>query len=260
MNFTWVAEDYCQNSQFQYEHAHHALERYSFNGHETVLDVGCGDGKITAEIAKKVLSGSVLGIDSSTHMIHFAQSVFGTKQANLTFDRCRAEEIVYQKQFDLITSFACLHWVKDQIKFLVGAKNSLKDTGKILITLYPKYPDIWDSIEETVKNPVWADFFVGYENPHVSYTTKIYRDLCEQAGLSISFLEEFMPVAYFKTKEEMEAFLKSWLPHTDQVHPHLRSKFISSIGDNFITKALKASNGLLGMPFRRIDAILTKKT
>ncbi len=259
MNFTWVAADYCQNSQFQYEHAQQALRHYLFKGNETVLDVGCGDGKITAEIAKKVSLGSVLGIDSSSHMIHFAQTKFGTKQNNLNFDRCRAEEITHQNKFDLITSFACLHWVKNQMKFLEGSKNALKDRGKILITLYPKHPDIWNSIEETAENQMWKDFFVGYENQHVSYDINTYRYLCRQAGLCVDFLEETVPIAYFKTKSEMEDFLKSWLPYTDQIHPYLRRKFINSIGDNFIVKALKSSDGLIGMPFRRINAVLTKK-
>lgn len=260
MNFTWVAEDYFQNSQFQYDHAQRALSQYQFQSDETVLDVGCGDGKITAEIANKAPNGHVVGIDSSEHMIKFANSEFGSKSDNLEFLVARAESFSYTNKFDLIVSFACLHWVKDQLSFLNAANNALKNNGKIILTLYPKHPYIWDSIEETISLPAWKEYFVGYKNPHISYDIDIYRNLCEQANLNIQYLKEEMPIANFKTVEGMEDFLKSWLPHTDQVHPYLRTKFISNIGNIFLKKiSYKKSDTLIGMPFRRLDALLSKK-
>ncbi len=172
MNFTWVAENYSQNSQFQYEHARQALSRFQFKGNETVLDVGCGDGKITADIATKVISGHVLGIDSSASMIKFASSEFH-KLKNLQFSVCRAEDIPYEDDFDIIVSFACLHWVKDQLSFLVNAKKALKIGGAIHITLYPKHPDIWGSIDKTIKDASWHEYFINYKNPHISYDLSI---------------------------------------------------------------------------------------
>lgn len=260
MNFTWVAEDYFQNSQFQYDHAQHALSQFQFLGDETVLDVGCGDGKITAEIANKVPNGYVVGIDSSDHMIKFANSEFGSKIDNLKFLVDRAESFSYTDKFDLIVSFACLHWVKDQISFLNAANNALKSNGKIILTLYPKHQYIWDSIEETISLPVWKEYFVGYKNPHISYDIDIYRNLCKQANLNIQYLKEEVPIAYFRTVESMEDFLKSWLPHTDQVHPYLRDKFISNISKIFLKKiSYNEGDTLIGMPFRRLDATLSKR-
>jgi trans-aconitate 2-methyltransferase len=49
------------------------LEKLWFTGNERVLDIGCGDGKITVEIAKSVPRGRVTGIDSSPEMIRFAR-------------------------------------------------------------------------------------------------------------------------------------------------------------------------------------------
>ncbi len=260
MNFTWVAEDYFQNSQFQYDHAQRALSQYKFLGNETVLDVGCGDGKITAEIANKIPNGRVIGIDSSEHMIKFANSEFGSKSVNLKFLVGKAESFSYTSEFDLIVSFACLHWVKDQLSFLHAANNALKNDGKIVLTLYPKHPYIWDSIEEAISLPTWKEYFIGYKNPHISYDINIYRNLCEQAKLNIQYLKEEVPIANFKTVEGMEDFLKSWLPHTDQVHPYLRAKFISDIGRIFLKKiSYKENDEIIGMPFRRLDVILSKQ-
>lgn len=260
MNFTWNAEDYFHNSTFQYEHAQQALSRYNFTGIESVLDVGCGDGKITAEIADNLKNGFVLGVDSSESMIRFANEEFARTRNNLKFNVCFAEKLPYLNQFDLIISFACLHWVKDQAAFLLGAKNAIKENGKIVITLYPKHPYIWESIDETTNSPIWNGFFQGYENPHISYNEDIYKKLATNANLNIEHLEEQIPIAYFDSKNEMEAFLRSWLPHTDQVHPQLRNKFITDIGNTFMKKSSSINENRIGMPFRRLDVILSKKS
>ncbi|SRR5579883_2204006 len=258
MQFTWVAEDYYQNSQFQFDHAEAALSKYHFSGNEHVLDVGCGDGKITAIISTLVPNGKVIGIDSSQQMIDFAREEFGNKYKNLFFSVCRAENISFENSFDLIVSFACLHWVEDQLAFLLGAKRALKTNGKIIITLYPKHPAIWESIEETTLHPSWSRYFEGYSNPHISYNLELYRSLVKQSGLTIISLEEQIPIANFPTRKDAEAFLRSWLPHADQIHPHLRDKFISDIISRFIEKIEISPNGIIGMPFRRLDAILGK--
>jgi trans-aconitate 2-methyltransferase len=56
--------------------AEEALSRIRIKGNERVLDIGCGDGKITAHIASLLPQGSVVGIDNSIEMISFSQSKF----------------------------------------------------------------------------------------------------------------------------------------------------------------------------------------
>jgi trans-aconitate methyltransferase len=67
--YNWNAEEYEQHSQAQTKWARELLEKLDLEGSEDVLDVGRGDGRITAEIARLVLDGSVVGIDSSNSMI-----------------------------------------------------------------------------------------------------------------------------------------------------------------------------------------------
>ena len=61
--------------------------KLALKGNERVFDIGCGDGKVTAEIAKQLPNGSVLGIDKSEEMIRFAQENFPSKKYNnLSFE------------------------------------------------------------------------------------------------------------------------------------------------------------------------------
>src|SRR3989338_7098077 len=82
----WDAQYYKQHSDCQFTRGVSLLEKLDLKGAEHVLDVGCGDGRITAEIAKRVPNGSVLGIDASAGMIEEAKKNFGSVK-NLSFQQ-----------------------------------------------------------------------------------------------------------------------------------------------------------------------------
>ena len=96
----------------------------NLRGDEHILDVGCGDGKVTAEIARAVPRGSVLGVDASAEMIAFAQKTFPpSKISNLKFQICDARKIGVLTGEALIWFFPTprLHWVDDHEAILRGA-------------------------------------------------------------------------------------------------------------------------------------------
>lgn len=71
--YRWNAQDYAQNSQAQQQWANELIALLRLTGSETVLDLGCGDGKVAAELARIVNRGAVVGIDNSAAMIALAQ-------------------------------------------------------------------------------------------------------------------------------------------------------------------------------------------
>ena len=70
--FTWNSADYHKSSQPQQQWAKELIAKLRLSGNEVVLDIGCGDGKVTAEIARNLSGGNVTGVDSSPEMIRFA--------------------------------------------------------------------------------------------------------------------------------------------------------------------------------------------
>ena len=73
----WNAAEYERVSGLQAAMAEEVLALLDLEGSERVLDVGCGQGKITAEIAARLPRGAILGVDSPHEMIAFASSHFG---------------------------------------------------------------------------------------------------------------------------------------------------------------------------------------
>ncbi|MFQ5544179.1 MAG: class I SAM-dependent methyltransferase, partial [Nitrospiria bacterium] len=83
-NYHWNAEDYAKHASAQQSWARELIAKLKLHGHENVLDIGCGDGKITAEIAAALPNGSVVGIDSADSMIKLARKAYArNKYPNL---------------------------------------------------------------------------------------------------------------------------------------------------------------------------------
>lgn len=71
--YSWNSDDYRKHSSVQYEWAQELIKKLGLTGEESVLDIGCGDGKVTALLSSRLRNGKVKGIDSSPDMITLAQ-------------------------------------------------------------------------------------------------------------------------------------------------------------------------------------------
>ena len=101
-------------------------------GHERMLDLGCGDGTITREIADLVPDGQVLGIDASKGMIATA---LAKERKNLRFVLMDINDLAFSAEFDVVFSNATLHWVKDHRRLYQNVANALRDGGPLRFNL-----------------------------------------------------------------------------------------------------------------------------
>jgi trans-aconitate methyltransferase len=208
----WNAGDYSRQSTLQQVMAAEQLGRLTLEGAEQVLDVGCGDGKITAEIAARVPRGLVLGVDPSRDMIAFASSHFGPPaHPNLRFEVADVRSLPYHDQFDLVVSFNVLHWVPEQGLALRCLRASLRQTGRALLRLVPAGPRpcLEDVIEEVRQGPRWAGHFPGFRKPFVHPTPEQYRALAEQSGFRVLRIGVEDKAWDFRTREAFVAFCRA---------------------------------------------------
>ena len=71
----WDGKQYLNNSELQYQWATSYIQKLQLRGQEKILDIGCGDGRVTAIIAQSLTNGFVLGIDASESMLQVAQDL-----------------------------------------------------------------------------------------------------------------------------------------------------------------------------------------
>ena len=101
----WDATDYRANSRAQLALAQEFLDRIAIPADARVLDIGCGDGKVTALIR----AASVTGCDRSPEMVALA----AREHPECTFVVADVRELPFDAEFDVAVSFTALHWVVD---------------------------------------------------------------------------------------------------------------------------------------------------
>lgn len=164
----WNPEDYAQNSDAQLKWARELRAKLDLQGNESVLDVGCGDGKITADFAVASPMGKVVGVDSSHQMIDYATRTYANPQyPNLSFACKDARFLDFENEFDLVFSNATLHWVDNHQAFLQGASRALHSGGRLIVSCGGKgnAVDVLQVFAEVVAKTPWSDRFDDFYNP-----------------------------------------------------------------------------------------------
>ncbi len=255
--YTWNAEDYKQHSKNQQKWARELIARLKLKGAEHILDIGCGDGKVTAEIASYVPSGSVVGIDNSASMIGLAKKNFPTGQhPNLSFILMDAASLTFHEQFDIVFSNASLHWVKNQKVTLEGMYRSLKPKGRVFLEMGGKgnADAVLSVLRDLVKNQKWAQFFSGFQLPYGFQGSREYTQWLRESG--------FEPVRVELVPKDMEHdgisglagwIRTTWMPFTERIPGDQRNQFISELASAYIKQVPLDTKGKAHVAMVRLE-------
>ncbi len=256
-NYNWNAADYEQHSQAQQLWARELIGKLALTGVETVLDLGCGDGKVTAELATCVSQGSVLGVDSSDAMIQLANQRYPvTQYPNLSFVQMDARQLDFIQYFDVVFSNAALHWVKDHRPVIEGIYRSLKPGGRILLQMGGKgnAEEILSVLEQVQSEPKWHPYFEHFEFPYGFYGTDEYNALLQASGFNIKRLQLIPKDMQHTGQQGLEGWIRTtWLPYTAAIPNALRDAFISAIASRYLERVPLDVDGIAHVAMVRIE-------
>lgn len=255
----WEPEIYLKTSDTRVKIAFEVMNGcgYSFSGKEKILDIGCGNGFVTAAIARKVPDGSVIGLDSSRSMIEAAKVKFAG--ANLSFIHRDARKLEFDNEFDLITSFACLHWISDQVAVLKGIEKSLKQNGQAILMYYPKSDILWVALDILMRKKKWRKYFSGFVDTYCFFDASDYSGFVGETNLNIVTIKSISVKFPNHTREEFEKVLSSCLPHMGVLPKGERHAFISELSGQVM--GLFEEYGIKDFeswPYPRVDVHLRK--
>ncbi|MDR3703406.1 MAG: methyltransferase domain-containing protein [Candidatus Sulfopaludibacter sp.] len=125
----WNAEQYQAGYSFVWQYGRDLLGLLAPRTGERILDIGCGTGQLTAEIAAS--GAEVTGIDSSPAMIEQARR----NAPALRFEVRDVCHMPYQAEFDAIFSNAVLHWVPQADDAAASMARALKPGGRVAIEM-----------------------------------------------------------------------------------------------------------------------------
>lgn len=245
--YSWNAKDYERNSEAQQKWARELIAHLNLTGVEDILDLGCGDGKVTAEIAGLVANGSVVGVDNSRQMIELAKEKYSPNQhPNLSFQVMDASDLLFEDCFDVAFSNAVLHWVKNHQPVIDGLYKSLRARGKILLRMGGKgdAEGIISIMNDVKASNKWAQYFTDFEFPFTFLGVDDYQVLLKDAGFSVIRVELIPKVMTHDEKSGLEGWIRTtWLPYTERIPTEQRDEFIEEVAASYLDKVPLAADG-----------------
>jgi trans-aconitate methyltransferase len=125
MSQTWDPQTYAQNAAFVHELAGGVLEWLAPQNGERILDLGCGDGQLTARL--KDSGADVTGADADPRMVD------ASRARGIQAHHAAAESLPFAEGFfDAVFSNAALHWVRDQDAMMAEVRRVLKPGGRFV--------------------------------------------------------------------------------------------------------------------------------
>ncbi len=164
MGYEFDGKKYEKASAHQKEWGLKLIQEMSFSGAEHILDMGCGDGALSAQLAQLVPRGQVLGIDASQGMLETARK---HRAENLRFELKDINCLEYENEFDFIFSNATLHWIKDHEALLEKVFRSLKNGGVLRFNFGGdgNCLHFFNVIREAMSQPLFDQYFSNYVWP-----------------------------------------------------------------------------------------------
>lgn len=178
----WNANLYDHNYDFVAEYGKGLLDFVPEDKTQRILDLGCGTGVLTAELAQ--LGDYVLGIDGSAEMLQKAKQTY----PGLDFEVMNALEMPYLQQWDLVFSNAVFHWITDHDLLIQKIKSALKPSGK-LICEFGAYGNV-SIIEEEIK-AAFAKIGLEYCSKFNFPTVEAFGSLLEKYGFIIEKIYDY---------------------------------------------------------------------
>jgi trans-aconitate 2-methyltransferase len=125
----WDTETYDAISDPQFTWGMEVLGRLQLRGDEVALDAGCGSGRVSAELEKRLPEGRLIAVDGSEAMIAKARERLGDRISYLVSDLL---ELELEEPVDLVFSTATLHWVLDHDRLFARLRAALKPGGRLV--------------------------------------------------------------------------------------------------------------------------------
>jgi trans-aconitate 2-methyltransferase len=223
----WDASTYDRVSGPQQAWAAEQLDRLDLAGDEVVLDAGCGSGKITAELARRVPHGTVYAVDAAPSMVRHAQEALGDRAVVLCQD---LTELALPEPVDVVFSNATFHWIPDHDALFAALHRNMKPGARLLAQCggFGNIDEFRRIAEEVATEEPFAPYFADWRKPWNYATAEDTAERLRRAGFEdVSCWLEDKPT----TPEEPRSFVRTvcLVRHLDPLPRELHDPFIDRV-------------------------------
>jgi SAM-dependent methyltransferase len=172
----WSAETYARHARFVSDLAGPVLEWLAPQAGERVLDLGCGDGVLTAELARRGIS--VLGIDISESLLK-AAAERGVETRHMD-----GQNLPFDGEFDAVFSNAALHWMSNASAVIEGVFRALKPGGRF-VAEFGGHGNV-AAVTTAMRATAWRrGGDAALAGPWFFPSVAVYREMLEERGFRV---------------------------------------------------------------------------
>jgi trans-aconitate 2-methyltransferase len=228
MTRQWDAATYDRVSAPQVEWAERVLERLPLRGDETVLDAGCGSGRVTKMLLERLPRGRVVAVDSALSMVEHAREALGPERA--TVFQADLTELVLDAPVDAAFSNAVFHWVPDHDELFARLHAALRPGGLLVAQCGGKgnVARFHAAATEVADREPYAEHLAGWKGPWHFAGAEETAERLERAGFTdvAAWLEPY-PVS----PPDPTGFLRAVClgPHLERLPEELRGGFVDAV-------------------------------
>jgi trans-aconitate 2-methyltransferase len=223
----WDASTYQRVSGPQAEWSQKVLARLPLEGDETVLDAGCGSGRVTRFLLDRLPHGHVVAVDAAPSMVEYARELLGDRATVLCQDlaHLRLDEPV-----DAAFSNAVFHWVLDHQALFDSLFAALKPGAPLVAQCGGRgnIDRFHEIARDVARERPYAEYFEGWTGPWNFAGPEETAERLERAGFTD--IETWLEPAPTRP-EDPESFSRTVClrPHIDRLPEALRDDYVREV-------------------------------
>jgi trans-aconitate 2-methyltransferase len=203
------------------------LERLELKGDEVVLDAGCGSGRITQALMRRLPRGRVIAVDESPSMVDAARRRLGTDADVRVADLL---ELELGEPVDAVLSTATFHWISDHDELFRRLRRALRAGGRLVAQCGGEGNiDVLRGHGRAIlSREPYAEHFVGWRAPWNYAGPERTRERLQAAGFSAA---DCWLAPAPQQPEHPREFLATIIfePHLRRLPEPLRERFIDEL-------------------------------
>lgn len=229
----WNAGRYHDLSSPQQTWARRVLERLPLSGTEHVLDLGCGTGRVTAELHRRLPHGRLVALDRSDAMIEAAQLWLCEHARGAAVVQADGAALPFRRAFDAVFSTATFHWIPDHAALFRSIVTALKPGGRLVAQCGggPNLALLRARADRLREDPRFWSFFDDWIEPWYYADVDSTKRRLAAAGFvesDVSLEEAPTPFAGAEVFQEFIATV-CVRPHVDRLPPRERKTFLNEL-------------------------------
>jgi len=213
------------------------IEKLPLSGDETALDLGCGSGRLTEFLLRRLPQGRVIAVDRSANMLEAArQHLEPDFGGRVEYLQKSLDELALNEVAELAFSNAAFHWIKDHPRLFRAIYAALKPGGWLIAQCGggPNIARVRERLQRLTSSDPYAPFFTGWTGPWEFASPELTAERLQQAGFDSIETSTFEAPVKLSSREETYDYFENVIMGSHLARlpdAQLRATFLQAMTD-----------------------------